>query len=355
MKYTVVLSLLILLTASCKHTPASIYYESGPIEEIFVRAKQEHKKVFVLISNSECGQCEGFKKKLNTQATTVGILAADYLCYYADVMDPGQKDIARIVKCPSYPFPYFFDEDGNLEAFGFPNSPDYNISNLSDIRVDEYKFRELFRLLITTPDYKQLVSLNLRAYLLMKQQPGKQLLIDSAYNLSLRSMNIAVYPYNTYLTHLLGQRTRYPSPTPLPLLVIPSLTHADQVVYGSLLDSIPYSLGDSLHTITTTDEIAYIFDTNSQECGTIAKGTDYNFHFAFRNTGTKELVIAKAEHSCSCIELQWPKQPIPPGGTGSISGVFHADEKGIFKKDIYIHTPSPKVPMRIISLTGVVQ
>ncbi|THU34751.1 DUF1573 domain-containing protein [Niastella caeni] len=356
MKTLFVLPVFFLLIASCRHS--GIHYENGTIEEVFARALKENKKVFVLISNSDCGQCDLFKKKLGTETATARILAADYLCYYADVLDSGQKNIAQIVKCPSYPFPYFFDKNGNLEAFGFPNSKDYDISDLSRIGIDEYKFRELFRLPVTTTAYKQLVSHNLQAYLLMHQGQSDPRLIDSAYRLAAASMDIAIYPYNIYMVHTLGKRVTHPSLPQHPILAHPPYTKSDQLIYGKLLEGIPFSslLADSLlPTTKAVNGITYAFEKDIRECGDIPLGTDYDFRFLFKNTGTKELIIANAEHSCSCIELQWPKRPIAPGQTGFITGVFHAGEKGKFKKEIYVHTPSPQVPMKIITLTGVVR
>src|SRR5687767_7357304 len=93
-----------LLLFACHHTP--VQYMDGRIEEVFARAKKEDKKVFVLIGNSECGNCEYFRKMLDSQSRTARILQKDYICYTVDALNKQQKDIAQIVKCPSYPFPY---------------------------------------------------------------------------------------------------------------------------------------------------------------------------------------------------------------------------------------------------------
>lgn len=349
MKYLITCLAPFLLLLACHHSP--VQYMDGTIEEVFARAQKEDKKVFVLIGNSQCGNCEYFRKMLDSQSRTARILQKDYICYIADASHNRQKDIAQIVKCPSYPFPYFFDNDGNLLAFGFPQSKEYDIRNLDKIGVDEYVFREIFRLPISTKKYKQLVSLNLQAYLLMKGRPERDAGLDTAYQLTRRSMAIAVYPYNIYLSHTLaGKLSQAPVTASLP--VRPAFTPSDELIYGKLLDTIP--LQENGLARKGNNSIAFVFDKSTQECGVIRQGKDYTFSFEFRNTGKNELLIAKADHPCSCIELQWPKHPIKPGATSVIKGVFHAWEKGKFKKEIYVHLTGPNMPMKIITLTGIV-
>jgi hypothetical protein len=352
MKHLLCSLLFFLFLVSCRQ--AGVQYVEGTIEDVFSRARNEDKKVFVLVTVAGCGQCKFFSTMLDSQANTTRILADDYICYKADIQDAHKKDIAQILKCPSYPFPYFFDKEGKLEAFGFPNSRSYDISDLSKINIDEYKFRELFHLPISTQQYKNLVSLNLRSYLLMKQQPANPLLLDSAYKLATTSMDIATYPYNIYLSWTLGNTLQKP-PGVVTSLTRPAFTTADRLLYGNLINTIPLQSPTGLSlAIKERDSIAYTFTNPDRECGLIKKGTDYPFSFTFTNTGTKDLIITRAEHYCSCIEMQWTQQPVKPGKTGTVSGVFHATDKGRFKKDIYVHVESAQVAMKVISIAGIV-
>jgi hypothetical protein len=328
MKYLSLIPLIGCLLCSCSHE--KIPYLKGSIQDIFAKAQVENKKVFVLIGNSTCGQCKHFDSLLGQQATTVDILNKEYLCYKVDIHDSVQKTIAQITKCPSYPFPYFFDKDGNLEAFGFPNTREYDISDLSKIDVDEYRFKELFHLPITTSDYKSLVSLNLRAFLLANKATTEQKGLDSAYKMVSRSLDIAAYPFNLWLSYQLANRLGYKN------------------------ESLSGHETASLITSQPNDSLSYSFTKGKLECGSVKRGTDYAFAFEFRNTGKKELVIARAEHPCSCIELTWPPQAIRPGKTGLIQGVFHAREQGRFSKDIFVHATSSQIPMKTVVLTGTV-
>jgi len=321
---------------------------NGTIEEVFARAKKENKNVFIIIGNASCGNCDGFRKMLDSQARTAKILQRDYICYNADASDNLQKDIARITKCPSYPFPYFFDKEGTLLAFGFPESKEYDVRDLDRIGIDEYIFREIFNLPITTRKYKQLVSLNMQAYLLMKTGGARPGARDSAYQLARRSLDIATYPFNIYLSHTLGGQEA------VTRLMRPAFTASDKLIYQGLLDTIPLLQNNLPGQHKAADSTALVFDKTTQDCGIIRQGTDYTFSFEFRNTGKKDLQIAKADHPCTCIELKWPQHPVKPGESNAIRGIFHAGEKGKFKKEIYIHAASPGMPMKIVTLTGIV-
>ena len=49
--------------------------------------------------------------------------------------------------------------------------------------------------------------------------------------------------------------------------------------------------------------------------------------FKFTNTGEAPLVISKATAACGCTVPQWPKQPIPVGGSGEIKVQFDSSNK----------------------------
>lgn len=350
MKYIPLTLLVGCLLCSC--TRVKIHYMPGPLQDIFAKAQLEHKKVFILIGNSKCGQCKHFDSLIQEQATTVNILKDQYICYKVDILDSLQRAIAQITKCPSYPFPYFFDNEGNLLALGFPDSREYDITDLSKIGVDEYRFKELFHLPISTDDYKSLVSLNLRAFLLMNKEPTEKNALDSAFKMVTRSVNITSYPFNLWLSYQLANRLGYRSYKVSGQM--PLLSGSERIIYGSIIDSIKRISSGSPIASRLNDSIGYVFFKEKLDCGQVKKGTDYPFSFEFKNTGKKELLIARAEHPCSCIELTWPQNAIRPGETGSIQGVFHARELGTFSKDVFVHATTAQIPMRTVILTGTV-
>ncbi len=56
--------------------------------------------------------------------------------------------------------------------------------------------------------------------------------------------------------------------------------------------------------------------------GTIKQDTENAHTFTFTNTGTEPLIIENAKGSCGCTVPKYPKEPIPPGGTGEIDIVY---------------------------------
>jgi hypothetical protein len=57
--------------------------------------------------------------------------------------------------------------------------------------------------------------------------------------------------------------------------------------------------------------------------GTVAAGAIVRHSFPFTNTGKGQLIITQAQASCGCTVPTFPKEPIPPGGTGNIVVEFN--------------------------------
>lgn len=60
------------------------------------------------------------------------------------------------------------------------------------------------------------------------------------------------------------------------------------------------------------------FAESSYDFGKIKQDTKNNHLFRFTNTGSEPLIIKNATGSCGCTVPKYPKEPIPPGGTGEI-------------------------------------
>jgi len=68
------------------------------------------------------------------------------------------------------------------------------------------------------------------------------------------------------------------------------------------------------------------FDNLEFDYGVVDQGEKVNHTYKFKNTGDEPLIIQNAKGSCGCTVPQWPKDPIPVGGTGEIQVQF--DSKG---------------------------
>ena len=51
-------------------------------------------------------------------------------------------------------------------------------------------------------------------------------------------------------------------------------------------------------------------------------GTVLNFSYPFTNSGTAPLIIENIKVACTCTKPAWPKHPVMPGSTDSITVEF---------------------------------
>tara|TARA_Y100000992_G_C21239075_1_gene479736 strand:+ start:122 stop:589 length:468 start_codon:yes stop_codon:yes gene_type:complete len=71
----------------------------------------------------------------------------------------------------------------------------------------------------------------------------------------------------------------------------------------------------------------FTFEQEEHNFGQIRDGDIVSHTFRFTNTGEAPLIISKATAACGCTVPQWPKQPIPAGGTGQIQVQFDSSNK----------------------------
>lgn len=341
-----IISLLTICFFSCSHAP-KINFLRGDLAKVFATAQKTHKKVFILITDSTCGNCISLLENINGQKQTLKILADNYVCYKADIQDLKEHTIAEIVKCPSYPFPYFFNSTGDLLAFGFPHSKEYNITNLDDIKISEERFTELFKLPISSDQYKKLVTMNIKATLLLDTKE------HAAFALFKNSLDIAAYPYNLRYINLLARPLEITDKISQ-ALVNSSQNASDQFLYGEIKNYV----GIQNITATYSSNLAYnpldYSLSNGGEQGVIKKGIPHPFTFSIKNLSAKPLIIYQVSHPCSCVKLLWPNTPIKTNETAIIRGTFNPYEVGSFLKEIFVHTNSLKNPMGTYKISGIV-
>jgi hypothetical protein len=74
--------------------------------------------------------------------------------------------------------------------------------------------------------------------------------------------------------------------------------------------------------------------------------------FEFRNTGDEPLIISNAKGSCGCTVPEWPKEPIPPGGKGSIRVKYDTKRPGAINKSVTITSNAINEPNKVIRIKG---
>lgn len=79
------------------------------------------------------------------------------------------------------------------------------------------------------------------------------------------------------------------------------------------------------------------FEETSFHFGEVTEGEVVSHTYAFTNTGKVPLIISDARSTCGCTVPTWPKDPIEPGESGSISVEFNTTNKqGDQRKPIII-------------------
>jgi len=88
--------------------------------------------------------------------------------------------------------------------------------------------------------------------------------------------------------------------------------------------------------ITTGAEIEFdkiIFDYGNLAIGDVKTGL-----FTYTNVGNKPLVLFDVVVSCDCTEVEWQKEPIMPGKTGTIKAIYTAKTAGLIAKQITVQS-----------------
>ena len=104
--------------------------------------------------------------------------------------------------------------------------------------------------------------------------------------------------------------------------------------------------------VTTGAEIE--FDKISFDYGTLAVGNVKTGVFTFTNVGNKPLVLFDVIVSCDCTEVEWKKEPVMPGKTGTIKAVYTAKTPGVIAKQITVQSNAQTDRIRL-QLKGTVR
>jgi hypothetical protein len=72
---------------------------------------------------------------------------------------------------------------------------------------------------------------------------------------------------------------------------------------------------------------SFQFDEVTHDFGAINGGDIVSYSFKFKNIGKADLVISSATGSCGCTVPEYPKDPIPAGGSGVIKVTFDSNGK----------------------------
>jgi hypothetical protein len=89
--------------------------------------------------------------------------------------------------------------------------------------------------------------------------------------------------------------------------------------------------------LDTTKLARITYEDATFDFGEVNEGAVVEHTFKFKNTGNVPLSILNARSSCGCTVPEWPKEQIPPGGSGAITAKFNTEGKlNEQKKWIYV-------------------
>ena len=97
--------------------------------------------------------------------------------------------------------------------------------------------------------------------------------------------------------------------------------------------------------ITTNHEVI--------DLGNIVYETPSTATFELKNEGHDLLVLQDVKTSCGCTKAEYPRVPIPPGESFTISATYDARQLGHFMKDIALYSNASDKPY-YLSIRGVV-
>ncbi len=80
-------------------------------------------------------------------------------------------------------------------------------------------------------------------------------------------------------------------------------------------------------TVSTGPTTTIQYDADKYNFGVVDEGEVVKHVYKFKNTGKEPLIISNAKGSCGCTVPTWPKEPVPPGGSGEIKVEFNSKGK----------------------------
>ena len=93
-----------------------------------------------------------------------------------------------------------------------------------------------------------------------------------------------------------------------------------------------------------------LFNETEYEFPAVEKGSDLEHSFYFVNNGDAPLVLTNVKGSCGCTNVDYPEEPINPGGKGLITAEVNNSNKPVDKKfrvSITIESNAQEPKMRL--------
>jgi hypothetical protein len=97
-----------------------------------------------------------------------------------------------------------------------------------------------------------------------------------------------------------------------------------------------------------------VIENNDADLGERKEGSDVEYVFVVRNAGGQPLILSEVVRTCGCTEIEWTKEPIAPGKTGTIKIRYDSKRVGPFAKTVIVNSNDPENPQSTLRFKGVI-
>ncbi|MDH6357119.1 DUF1573 domain-containing protein [Parabacteroides sp. PF5-9] len=120
-------------------------------------------------------------------------------------------------------------------------------------------------------------------------------------------------------------------------------------IFMAVLLATNFVSAQDQQAVIAADQMAYDFGEIKEADGKVSHT------FEIKNTGGMPLVLTRVIASCGCTTPEWTKEPIAPGGKGTIKITFDpAHRPGPFTKSISVYS-NGKTGSFILTIRGEVK
>ena len=114
------------------------------------------------------------------------------------------------------------------------------------------------------------------------------------------------------------------------------------------------SWGSGKGTLSDENKEEIKWDKTTFDLGGVEFGSATRVEYKLTNTSGKPILITNAVASCGCTDIEYPRRPIAPDETVTVSVVFEADDPGIFNKTVIL-TMNIQKSRQVLKIKGTVK
>jgi hypothetical protein len=111
----------------------------------------------------------------------------------------------------------------------------------------------------------------------------------------------------------------------------------------------------SAYTTPITKGAQITFDKDVHDYGVVEYAGNGTCEFTVTNTGDQPLLIQEAKASCGCTVPSYPKEPIAPGASATITVKYNTKRPGSINKSIRIVSNAVNEQEKVIYIKGRVE